>query len=417
MIQTKAGIMTTTPRTTSPRSDRHHRSSWSRRGRVLLTCAAVLAPSIAASVAVTSPAAASVPTIDVYVGDASVVEGDGLPNGTANLAVELSAPAATDTYIWFHTVDGSASAGDGDYARKKPGKANLKIAAGRTAGTIGVTVYGDTAVEGDESFTVVLDQVTTTPTGSADPDYDLARNVGTATIVDDDPATASLSVGAVAVPEGNTAKRLANLGLRLSEPLATDEYVYFYTEGESATSGHDFSAMSPRSKVRIPAGKVLGLISTTVLPDTDNEGDETYRVVIDKVTPTVGGSQDPAVTVTDAIGEVTIINDDVPRTAPGAPTSVHATFNGYGGGVDVTWTAPASTGGRPVSYLVERSNDFGGTWAPIASVSTTSTNVTCGFEGDHCIFRVSAHNSIGDSVTTDQIEGPLWNCFSSTCIV
>jgi len=385
---------------------------------VLLTCAAVLAPSIAASVAVTSPAAASVPTIDVYVGDASVVEGDGLPNGTANLAVELSAPAATDTYIWFHTVDGSASAGDGDYARKKPGKANLKIAAGRTAGTIGVTVYGDTAVEGDESFTVVLDQVTTTPTGSADPAYDLARNVGTATIVDDDPATAtaSLSVGAVAVPEGNTAKRMANLGLRLSEPLATDEYVYFYTEGESATSGHDFSAMSPRSKVRIPAGKVLGLISTTVLPDTDNEGDETYRVVIDKVTPTVGGAQDPAVTITHAVGEVTIINDDVPATAPGAPTDVHAGFYGDGT-VYVTWTAPADTGGRPVTYLVERSNDFGETWAPWTSVTATTVGADCGFQGQYCIFRVSTHNRVGDSAPTNQIEGPLWNCFSSVCIV
>ena len=49
---------------------------------MLLTCAAVLAPSIAASVAVTSPAAASVPTIDVYVGDASVVEAEETRDGT-----------------------------------------------------------------------------------------------------------------------------------------------------------------------------------------------------------------------------------------------------------------------------------------------------------------------------------------------
>lgn len=55
----------------------------------------------------------------------------------------------------------------------------MKIAAGKLTALITVTVFADTAVEGDETFTVALGS----PTGAA---VTVVRPSGTGTILDDD---------------------------------------------------------------------------------------------------------------------------------------------------------------------------------------------------------------------------------------
>jgi hypothetical protein len=110
----------------------------------------------------------------VSVGDLTMVEGNHRRQ-PARLNVTLSAPQPVDTYVDWHTVDGTATAPD-DYRTRTR---RTRIRAGRTSATIRVPVFADTVPEGDETFTVEL-------TGTDSPALTIGRATGTVTILDDD---------------------------------------------------------------------------------------------------------------------------------------------------------------------------------------------------------------------------------------
>ena len=85
-----------------------------------------------------------------------------------------------------------------------------------------------------------------------------------------------------------------------------------------------------------------------------------------------------------------------PGTAPGAPTAIA----GIAGNTTValTWTAPTSTGGLPISdYVVQYSSNSGSTWTTfLDSVSTTTSGTVTGLSNyTTYYFKVAATNSIG----------------------
>lgn len=112
------------------------------------------------------------------VGEVIVSEGD---TGTtaAQFTVSLSAPASTIVSVAYATGNGTAVAGS-DYIA---GSGTLTFAPGETIGTVPINVLGDTAVEGDETFTLGLSQ----PQGAT-----IANPSATATIRNDDSALPSI---------------------------------------------------------------------------------------------------------------------------------------------------------------------------------------------------------------------------------
>lgn len=92
------------------------------------------------------------------VADLSVVEGDS-GTTTANFLVQLSAPAgAGGVHFEAATQDGTATAGSGDYTALPP--TPFSIPAGQTQVVASVTIHGDTLVEPDETFQLVLTNIT-----------------------------------------------------------------------------------------------------------------------------------------------------------------------------------------------------------------------------------------------------------------
>ena len=100
---------------------------------------------------------------------------------------------------------------------------------------------------------------------------------------------------------------------------------------------------------------------------------------------------------------------------PGAPTGLGATANGQMQ-IDLSWTAPAGTGGAPISgYKIEVSDDAGNTWSGLEddTESTSTTHTHSGLTaGTTRHYRVSAINSGGTgaassaaSATTDAAAG------------
>jgi hypothetical protein len=109
----------------------------------------------------------------VTITDVEVVEGD---EGTTDAVLTLTStgPTVLDSWIWYRTEDGSAVAGSDYLARN----GMVTVRAGSSTAVIRVPVIGDTAVEGDEWFSVVLTDATRAQLGTP--------SQATVTIVDDD---------------------------------------------------------------------------------------------------------------------------------------------------------------------------------------------------------------------------------------
>ena len=98
-------------------------------------------------------------------------------------------------------------------------------------------------------------------------------------------------------------------------------------------------------------------------------------------------------------------------SAPGAPTGLTATASGSTA-INLSWTAPGSTGGSAITgYKIESSSDGGSSWSDLVAntSNTTTTYAHTGLAaGDTRHYRVSAINANGagdpsnvDSATTD----------------
>jgi hypothetical protein len=116
-----------------------------------------------------------VPTPWLAVGDSTVWEGDAKTT-KATFTFTMSNPSPTDTTFQYVTADGTAIA-PGDYTAKS---ASVTIPAGKMSATATISVKGETAVEGDETFALQI-VASSVPSG-----LDLARDTGTGTIRNDD---------------------------------------------------------------------------------------------------------------------------------------------------------------------------------------------------------------------------------------
>ena len=113
-----------------------------------------------------------IPALSMAINDVAGIEGK-RNFRTFNFTVSLSAVAAQSVSVNYATANGTATAGS-DYASSS---GTLIIPVGASSGTIGITVYGDSTVEADETFFVNL---------SAAVNASIADSQGLGTILNDD---------------------------------------------------------------------------------------------------------------------------------------------------------------------------------------------------------------------------------------
>ncbi len=222
------------------------------------------------------------------INDASVNEGN---SGTANvnLTVTLSAANTGTVTVLVTPVDVSATTGS-DYTASS---VTLTFAPGETAKTVSASIIGDTAFESSETFNFVL----SSPTNAT-----ISDGTGTVTITNDDAAPpTSISVNDVTLSEGNSGQTSFVFTVSLSSPSPAQVSFNYKTEPISASQTSDYTH-EENNGIIIGVGQTTRTVTVLVNGDTQQESNETFRLVISGVT---GG-----IIVSDSVGIGTIVNDD-----------------------------------------------------------------------------------------------------------
>ncbi|PRX57757.1 Calx-beta domain-containing protein [Flagellimonas meridianipacifica] len=228
----------------------------------------------------------------ISINDVTLAEGNaGTTDFIFTVSVDGGGNAGTDIDFTVNTVNGTATSGT-DYVAITGGSGT--IASGTPSTTITVTVNGDTDVEGDEEFSVVLSGITGGTAGD---------DTGLGTITNDDVAPLdAISINDVTLAEGNagTTDFIFTVSVDGGGNAGTDIDFTVNTVNGTATSGTDYVAITGGSGT-IASGTPSTTITVTVNGDTDVEGDEEFSVVLSGIT---GG------TAGDDTGLGTITNDD-----------------------------------------------------------------------------------------------------------
>ncbi|MFM6977864.1 MAG: fibronectin type III domain-containing protein, partial [Micrococcales bacterium] len=111
------------------------------------------------------------------------------------------------------------------------------------------------------------------------------------------------------------------------------------------------------------------------------------------------------VKATNAVGisaASTVLTTMVPYQLASAPTGL--TVSLVSGRAALTWAAPATTGGAPITqYSIEYSANGGANWAIAAYSSSTSANVGVAPKGQTLSYRVAARNAAGFSTYSNVV--------------
>jgi hypothetical protein len=229
-------------------------------------------------------------TINASFNSASVVEGNA---GTTSMVftVTLSQACDCEVSVSYMTEDFEATVMDNDYVAAS---GTLIFLPGVTSRQITVTINGDTKVESDEQFEVVL-------TGAVNAvvfEPDMRRN---GTIIDDDTnPIPTLTVADSSVIEGTGLGVTALIFTpTLSAPAATPVTFTYSTANGTATVPADYNAVVGTGV--IPAGAISTTVLVNVAQDSLDEPNET-------LTLNLTGVQGATPATVSAIG--TIVDDD-----------------------------------------------------------------------------------------------------------
>ena len=230
------------------------------------------------------------------VSDAAVSEGN---SGTRNAAftVSLSVPISRTVTVNFATADGTALSAS-DY---NTSTGTLTFAPGETSKTVNVVVNGDTAAEGDETFTLGLSSAANATISDA---------TGDGTILDDDTVntTPGLFVSDVSLVEGDAGQRAANFTVSLTAASGSEVKVNYATADGTALAASDYN--SGTGVLTFAPGETSKTVEVQVNGDTTFEPDETFSLKLSGAT---------GAPISKDTGTGTIVNDDAKPVARAKP--------------------------------------------------------------------------------------------------
>ena len=208
------------------------------------------------------------------MGDASVVEGE-FGFRYVRLHVTLSAPSLVVTTVKYSVTAGNATAGNATAVIDFTPLTNITLTfnPGVVRKVINVRIFGDSTVEGNETFDVVL----SIPTGGTL----IGRVAATGTIIDDDLNTGiTVGIGDVSVIEGDSGRGLtasiAQFAVTLNTTAPVPVSVKYTTSNVTAAAGDDYTAAT--ATLTFNPGAYKKYVTIKVRRDTAAEPDKTFAV-------------------------------------------------------------------------------------------------------------------------------------------
>ena len=328
---------------------------------------------------------------ELQITNKSIKEGD---SGVKNLEFEITTNSIVfnDVSIDYHTEDGTAIAGE-DYVNTT---GTATISAGQDRTTISIGINGDTKIELDETFDVVLNN----PQG-----VKVVKDRATVTIENDD--YINLTIGNISESEGNSGTKNFTF-IVVANEIATSVIRFSYrTEDGTAIGGEDYEATT--STATISAGQDRVSIDIVVNGDTDIELDETFDVVLsnpqgaiiqkDRATGTIEEDDSFYLSITDA-----------------------TTREGNNGLTDLVFQVTSNLIAIEeitVNYRTEDGSAIGGdyeatTGTATITVNQNSTTVTIRIKGDKDVerdeeFNVVLENAQGAKIRDARAIGEIIN--------
>ncbi|MCA9085917.1 MAG: hypothetical protein KDA81_17785, partial [Planctomycetaceae bacterium] len=264
---------------------------------------------------------------------------------TATFTVTLDASADADVTVDFTTAGDTATVADSDYAAAS---GTLTFPAGSAAGstqTITVDITGDVKVEADETFFVNLSNVQ-----SGGRNVTIADAQGVATITNDDSAT--ISISDVTLNEGNAGTTTFTFTATLSGEVDTAVSVDYATQDGTATVADNDYAAAAATTLTFAANAGTGnqtlTFDITVNGDVAQEVLETFLVNLSNLTFDTGTR---SVTISDATGVGSIVNDDGILVNLGATASTGTEADGTSITLVITAASPV-VGNQTVDLVV-----------------------------------------------------------------
>lgn len=305
---------------------------------------------------------------NLTIDNVPIIEGDS-GNQTINFTVEIDKAVEGGFTVSYLTADNTAKVADGDYTGV--GLTNLVFngTAGETK-TIPITVFGDTVVEPNEIFAVVLFSVN-------DPSVTIAKRFGLGQIGNDDSAIVTIADNTIT--EGNTGTTDLVFTATLDNDVQDGFTVnYTTTNGTATTADNDYTGVVDILAFAGTAGETQ-TITVSVKGDTKVEANETFTVgftgvshtgvtAVDTATGTINNND----TATITIGNVSIVEGDTDTT----DISFTATLNNaVQGGFTVNYSTVDGTAIGGVDYQpVSGSLTWAGTAGETKLISVTINN-------------------------------------------
>ncbi len=239
----------------------------------------------------------TVTNVDASLSIADLTQNEGDTGNTSFSFTVTRTGDTTGTSSAAYTVSGTTATAGTDFTAVT---GTVTFADGVTTQTINVDVSGDTDVEADETFQVVLSSATNAV---------FTDDTAVGTITNDDTFSAEVSIAATT--DANEAGSVAGQFTLTQTAAAGVDTVIAYNVAVASTAtdgGTDYTTLS--GTVTILAGSTTATIDVTGIVD-DNliEGDETVTVTLDSIT-----SGDPGVSIATGAGSgtgpvVTLITD------------------------------------------------------------------------------------------------------------
>ena len=300
------------------------------------------------------------PTLSATPANAgNVGEGNAGPT-PVSIVYSLSGPAQDDLTIDLHTADGSADSAD--YSGFAMGDTVIIPGGSLSTTYTDITVTGDTTVEPDETFSVIVDNAFFGP-GRRAP-VGVVLPTSTLTIVNDDALPMEFSIDNVSVTEGNAGLTNATFTVTLATTMpprgGSLASVNFTTVAGSAGGLSDFLMTSGTLSFN---GTGTQTINVPIVGDLSDEIDETFTVVL-------SNPSGATISATAGTGAGTILDDDA---APSLSIDSVGIAEGNAGTTNLSFTVALDVASGQVVTVAYATADGTATTGNNDYVSTSGT--------------------------------------------